>query len=469
MRKLRIRMAATLAVTTAAVGGVVALTAPQAQAATCTASLGGTCGPYSYGGIPMSNGYNTYVANQPVGAGSGTRQTVSVADPGSWSVTANDTPYGYTGVQTFPDVQQLTNNWCGSGWSGCQNPSDTPLSALSALSVSYAESSPRDANSIYEFAPDVWSNYPSDVMFWADTHGRCDEGAFGGTVLGRAVLAGQNWTVHRYGGAGAEIIFVLDGAGGSGSCAQQSSGTIDIKAGFDWLAAHGLVSNPVISQLNTGWEITSADNTTFSVSSYSITATVGGSPAPTTPKPSPTSTSPTPRPTSTSPSPRPTSTSASPSPTSSGPKPTGRLLLGQRSVEPTVDSNPKGTAQAYQYVAAQTGTSATINFYVDAANTATAGKLGIYSNSDGDPGTLLTQVSFKPKAGWNTVAVSGLDVTAGRRYWLAELGTSGTLAYRDQSGSSPYSETKVVGTTLPAHWSGGTRWHSGDASLYVGG
>ena len=28
-----------------------------------------------------------------------------------WQVIADDKPYGYTGVQTFPDVQQLMNNW----------------------------------------------------------------------------------------------------------------------------------------------------------------------------------------------------------------------------------------------------------------------------------------------------------------------------------------------------------------------
>lgn len=222
----------------------------------------------------MSNGFDTYVANQNVGANGGTTETLTAADPGNWSVTANALPLGYTGVQTFPDVQQLTNDWCGTGWGGCQNPQDTPLNSLSKLTVTYSESSPQGPNDIYEFAPDVWSdNYPSDVMFWADTHGRCNEGAFGGTVLGHAVLGGQAWTVHRYGGPGAEIIFVLDGPGGPGTCAQQSAGTIDVKAGFDWLTSGGFVTGPeVITQLNTGWEITSADNTTFTVNSYSITA-----------------------------------------------------------------------------------------------------------------------------------------------------------------------------------------------------
>jgi hypothetical protein len=240
----------------------------------CTVLLGHSCGAYLYPDIPNSNGYNTYVANQDVGANLGTTETLNANNPGDWQVVANAVPYGYLGVQTFPDVQQLFNNWPW-GTDCASSCIDVPLNALSTLKVNYAETSPTSVNSIYEFAPDIWQdNYPSDVMFWVDTHGRCNEGAFGSTLLGHAVIDGQNWTVHRYGGRGAEIIFVLDGAGGSGTCARQRSGTVNIKAGLDWLIANGFETGPaVIAQVNTGWEITSADNTTFMVSSYSITAT----------------------------------------------------------------------------------------------------------------------------------------------------------------------------------------------------
>jgi len=213
-----------------------------------------------------------------VGAQSGTTATVKASNPGNWSVTANAVPLGYTGVQLFPNVQQMTNNWGANGPKS--GSSDTPLNSLNSLVVHYNETSPTGPNDIYEFAPDVWTNYAGqngpgsgDIMFWADTHGRCNAGAYGGTVLGHAVLDGQNWTVHRYGGPGAEIIFVLDGAGGSGTCAQQSSGDINIKAGLNWLASNGFIQSPVIigDQLNTGWEITSADHSTFTMNSYSIT------------------------------------------------------------------------------------------------------------------------------------------------------------------------------------------------------
>ena len=230
----------------------------------------------------MSNGFDTYVMNQSVGPQPGTTQTLTATDPGNWSVTASDVPLGYTGVQTFAAVQQLTNDWNGSGWGGSGS-SDTPLASLTALTVTYAETSPQDANSIYEFAPDVWNdNYGSDVMFWADTSPqRCtDNGMNAGSIIGQASLGGQAWTVYRNGGPGSEIIFILDGSASTdpvttGTCARQASGTIDILAGFQWLAGHGIMSSTgLLAQLNTGWEITSADNTRFTMSSYSISAAV---------------------------------------------------------------------------------------------------------------------------------------------------------------------------------------------------
>jgi len=141
------------------------------------------------------------------------------------------------------------------------------------LNINYDETSPGTGAS-YEFSPDIWqSTYPTDVMFWTDTTGRCNTGAFGSTLLGHAVIDGQSWTVHRYGGYGAEIIFVLDGAGGSGTCAKQPSGAINIKAGLDWLVAGGFIpAHPVLSQVNSGWEITQASGATFTMHSYSITA-----------------------------------------------------------------------------------------------------------------------------------------------------------------------------------------------------
>jgi hypothetical protein len=248
-----------------------------ATGAACTTTLGNNCGPFSdSANIPMSNGFDTYVGPQNVGSNPGTTATNTVTDPGNWSSVVNALPLGYGGVQIFDNVQQLTNDWNGSGWGN--GSSDTPLSSLTSLKINYAESmGTRDTSTSAEFAPDIWTEqYPSDVMFWADTTGRCNQGAYGSTVLGTASIDGQTWTVNRYGGAGAEIIFVLDNDPNvPNSCASQTTGSVDIKAGFDWLISHGILSAATFTQLNTGWEITSAANETFSMSSYSITATAG--------------------------------------------------------------------------------------------------------------------------------------------------------------------------------------------------
>jgi hypothetical protein len=150
---------------------------------------------------------------------------------------------------------------------------------------------------------------------------------------------------------------------------------------------------------------------------------------------------------------------------------TSSKLVGNSSIASVTDDNPAGTAQAYKFTAGASGTSQTISFYVDSSNTATAGVLGIYSNNAGNPGTLKGKVSFTPQAGWNTVTLSGVSITSGTVYWLAELGTSGTLAYRDETGSSGGSEISGSSslTTLPATWPVGAVSSSNSASEYVSG
>ena len=55
--------------------------------------------------------------------------------PGQWSVTSTQKA-GNTAVLTYPDVQQLFNNWGNGGFTGSN---DTPISALAGLTSTYAE------------------------------------------------------------------------------------------------------------------------------------------------------------------------------------------------------------------------------------------------------------------------------------------------------------------------------------------
>lgn len=327
-RWLAVALAAALAVPVAAAQ-------IPAQAATCTIQLGGHCpdtnGYNDQEDLPPSNGFTTYLSDQPVGPQAGTTESLTADSPQSWTTTADAKPYGWTGVQTFPDVQQLTNNWGPGGWQS--GSSDTPIAALSGLVVNYSAITPAGPNDIYELAPDVWTNYAGqlgqgsgDIMFWVYTSPtRCTEnGLSSSDILGSTTLLGQDWTFYRYGPVGGEIVGILDTADHdpvtNGTCARQSSGSVDIKGGLDWLAANGFINTgPVVmGQLNTGFEITSSQNGVFGFTGYSWTTSPAPSPSPTQTSPSP---SPTPTQTSPSPSPTPTQTSPSPSPS---PTPTCR-------------------------------------------------------------------------------------------------------------------------------------------------
>jgi hypothetical protein len=235
-------------------------------AACVTSAPSGNCGPYDYQPITNSNGYNTYVGNN-CWADPQCKQTIYANNPGDWRVVATQ-PAGNTAVKTYPDVQQLFNNWCsGGGWGNCFN--DTPISGLAQLTSTYAETTPR-GGTIAQFAWDIWtsnnSGYPNEIMVWVDNSKR---GSGGATQVGTATIAGQAWTIYKYGSG--ELIWSL---GAPGTFAQQGSGTVDLLAILKASIARGLMSpNAVIGQIDVGWEICSTGGVaeTFRVTDYSIT------------------------------------------------------------------------------------------------------------------------------------------------------------------------------------------------------
>jgi hypothetical protein len=239
---------------------------PPTGKACVTSASNGNCGPYHYPAISNSNGFNTYVGNN-CWADPSCRQTVSANNPGDWQVVATE-PAGNTGVRTYPNVQQLTNNWPWSP-SGCgQSCSDTPIAGLSQLTSSYTEVTPR-GGTIAQFAWDIWTNnnagHPGEIMVWVDNSNR---GSGGATQVGSASIAGQAWTIYRYGSG--ELIWSL---GAPGTFAQQGSGTVDLLAILRESIARGLTSpGATIGQIDAGWEICSTGGgpETFTVSRYTI-------------------------------------------------------------------------------------------------------------------------------------------------------------------------------------------------------
>jgi hypothetical protein len=267
MRSTRWLSALVLAFAMACAPAATALAAtasPSGTSRQCTTSApSGTCGPYAYGQVSNSNGYNTYVANN-CWADPSCPQTVISHNPGDWSVSARE-PAGNTGVRTYPDVQQLFSDWCGTSWNNCATMTDTPIKALQAMDSKFTENMHPTAGTIAEAGYDIWLTHTAgshEIMIWVDNAHR---GTGGAKVIGHAVVFGQPFTVLQYGGPGGELIFSLNH--------NEHTGTVHILAILRWLHDHGHVSaGATIGQVDFGWEICSTGGRpeTFTVSAYTL-------------------------------------------------------------------------------------------------------------------------------------------------------------------------------------------------------
>jgi hypothetical protein len=197
-------------------------------------------------------------------ANSGTTQTLTAANPGSWSVVANAGPSGSTAVQTYPDTQQIYTR---------QDNTPDPLSGFSSIISSFAENMNAVSGTSAEAAYDIWvgqgssSNYADEVMIWND---QANRGTCGGaTVQANADFGGssgvpeQNWTLCKWGSS--ELIWYLTGG-------NEKSGSVDVLSMLTWLESHGyLPAGSGLNQIDYGFEICSTPGAeTFTVSQYGI-------------------------------------------------------------------------------------------------------------------------------------------------------------------------------------------------------
>ena len=148
-----------------------------------------------------------------------------------------------------------------------------------------------------------------------------------------------------------------------------------------------------------------------------------------------------------------------------------QTLVGDSTVQSTPDSNGAGTAETFKATASASGTTTKMSVYVATGNTASTLVVGIYSNANGHPGTLLTKgTRSAPTPGaWNTVTVPSASVTAGQTYWVGLLGTGGTLQFRGGSAAGCRSEGSRSSTlsTLPTTWATGATWGTCPPSAYA--
>jgi outer membrane protein assembly factor BamB len=147
------------------------------------------------------------------------------------------------------------------------------------------------------------------------------------------------------------------------------------------------------------------------------------------------------------------------------------VLMGDQTVESQLDSNPAGIAEAFQSTAVASGTADSISFYVAPTSSATQMVIGVYSDKGGHPGTLLAQTSTSQlvNGGWNTLALPNTQITQGSPYWIAILGTSGTVRFQDRSHGGCSGETNATNnlTTLPALWTTGQTYTDCPLSSYI--
>jgi hypothetical protein len=151
--------------------------------------------------------------------------------------------------------------------------------------------------------------------------------------------------------------------------------------------------------------------------------------------------------------------------TVAGPPPALSVLLGTTAVQPVADSVSAGSAEAFAATASASGSVSQISVYVDIGNTVPSMVVGIYSDDNGHPGTLLAKGTRTglTALGWNDVAVPRTALQSGQDYWIAVLGLGdGNLRFRDGIGFSCHSEVSRSSSldTLPSSWQTGLVWAS---------
>jgi hypothetical protein len=151
-------------------------------------------------------------------------------------------------------------------------------------------------------------------------------------------------------------------------------------------------------------------------------------------------------------------------------------LAGTDAVGTQVSSSEPGRAQAYRTTATATGDASSISVHLDASSTATALEVGLYSDVDGQPTTLLTSGrAASVAAGWNEVAVPSARLRNGDRYWIALLNPAdgtGTLRWTDKvagGGSPEQGSASASLTALPDEWVTGLVFADGPLSGFVSG
>ena len=151
----------------------------------------------------------------------------------------------------------------------------------------------------------------------------------------------------------------------------------------------------------------------------------------------------------------------------------GRMLLGDNSVESRIGREAAGSMEVFRFVGKTTGTATSITVYVASHSTAKALVAGLYSDKGRTPGSLLSSGSMSsPRArAWNTIRIGSTPVHSGRSYWVAVLPKRGRAFLRDRRNGACVGERSSVHhlAALPSRVSKARRLHACPISAYASG
>lgn len=147
------------------------------------------------------------------------------------------------------------------------------------------------------------------------------------------------------------------------------------------------------------------------------------------------------------------------------------ILLGNTTVEPWGYSLSAGTPESFKVKANQSGTIGAFHVYLGELNTATSVNIGLYTNSNNSAGSLISSgtIVSPAKSKWNEISVkSSIKIESGSYYWLAILGTGGTLRYRDARQPCQTETSSQIGLiSLPQNWAKGIVYPECNISAYI--
>ncbi|HEY2631541.1 MAG TPA: hypothetical protein VGI26_04100 [Solirubrobacteraceae bacterium] len=147
------------------------------------------------------------------------------------------------------------------------------------------------------------------------------------------------------------------------------------------------------------------------------------------------------------------------------------ILFGESATQSHRAYLDAGRSEAVRFRAVSSGATGLAQILIDSSNTARSVLVGVYSDANGHPGSLLSSgVIAAPIAGaWNSVAITPMAITPNAYYWLAILGEGGTLHYRNHQRGTCLSSISAQHTLagFPGTWSSGSLRHECPLSGYV--